>query len=64
MSGFGGPTFRGDIHGPWEQDRYGERWLNFDRAANELADKLAIPPSAAQAKLIKTQINLHMRSIS
>ena len=53
MSGFDGPTFRGDFHGPWEHDLYGERWFDFDRAANELADRLAIPPSAAQAQLRK-----------
>jgi hypothetical protein len=44
---------RGDFYGPWEHDLYGERWLEFDKAIVELADKLAIPPSAAEAKLHK-----------
>jgi hypothetical protein len=44
---------RGDIHGPWEHEFYGERWFDFDRAANELVDKLVIHPSAAQAQLRK-----------
>jgi hypothetical protein len=44
---------RGDIYGPWKWDLYGERWLKFDRAATELGDKLAISPSAAEAKLHK-----------
>jgi hypothetical protein len=46
-----GPAFRGDINGPWEWEFYGERWFQFDKAANELGDKLAIPPSAAETKL-------------
>jgi len=54
---------RGDIHGPWEQDLYGERWLNFDRAINELADKLAIPPSAAQAQLCKLCASGQIRTV-
>jgi hypothetical protein len=44
---------RGDWDGPFEQDYYGERWLEFKRAIVELADKLAIPPGAAEAKLHK-----------
>lgn len=47
------PSCRGDSYGPWEYDLYGERWFYFNRAADELGDKLAIPPSAAQAKLHK-----------
>jgi hypothetical protein len=54
---------RGDIHGPWECDLYGERWLDFDRAANELADKLAIPPSAAQAQLRKLCASGEIRAV-
>jgi len=54
---------RGDIHGPWEQDLYGERWFDFDRAANELADKLVIHPSAAQAQLRKLCASGEIRAI-
>ena len=63
MSGFGGPTFRGDIHGPWEHDFYGERWFDFDRAADELADKLVIHPSAAQAQLRKLCASGEVRAV-
>jgi hypothetical protein len=44
---------RGDNFEPYEWDFYGERWLYFNRAAIELGDKLAIPPSAAEAQLRK-----------
>jgi hypothetical protein len=50
---FIGQPCRGDLNGPWEWDFYGERWFYFDRAASELGDKLAIPPTAAEAKLHK-----------
>jgi hypothetical protein len=63
MSGFDGPTFRGDIHGPWEHEFYGERWLDFDRAVNELADKLVIHPSAAQAQLCKLCASGRIRAV-
>jgi DNA-binding MarR family transcriptional regulator len=44
---------RGDINGPWEHELYDETWFDFDHAAIELADKLGITPSAAQAQLDK-----------
>jgi hypothetical protein len=53
MTGWGGLSCRGDIDGPWEWVLYGEKWLKFDRAIIELGDKLAIPPSVAEAKLHK-----------
>jgi hypothetical protein len=58
-----GPTFRGDINGPWEWEFYGERWFRFDKAANELGDKLAIPPSAAEAKLRKLCASREIRTV-
>jgi hypothetical protein len=54
---------RGDIHGPWEQDLYGERWFDFDHAAIELGDKLAIPPGAAHVQLHKLCASGVIRSI-
>jgi hypothetical protein len=54
---------RGDIHGPWEADLYGERWFDFERAANELGDKLGISPSAAEAQLRKLCASGEIRAL-
>jgi hypothetical protein len=58
-----GRIMRGDEHGCWEHDKYGERWLIFDRATVELGDKLALPPSAAQAQLYKLCASGQVRAI-
>jgi hypothetical protein len=54
---------RGDHKGPWEHAFYSEKWLIFDRAILEFADKLAIPPSAAEAQLHKLCASGVIRSI-
>jgi hypothetical protein len=54
---------RGDIHGPWEHDLYGERWLEIDRAVIELADKFAISPNAAEAQLHKLCASGEIRAV-
>ena len=58
-----GLACRGDIHGPWEYDFYGELWLVFDRAIIELGDKLAVPPSTAQAQLHRLCASGEVRAI-
>jgi hypothetical protein len=50
-------------HEQWEWDFYGESWLSFERAIIELGDKLAIPPSAAQAQLHKLCASGQVRAI-
>jgi hypothetical protein len=54
---------RGDKYKPWEWEVDGELWLIFDRAVIELGDKLAIPPSAAQAQLHKLCAGGEVRAI-
>jgi hypothetical protein len=54
---------RGDVHGPWEHEHYGEIWLDLERAVIELADKLAIPPNAAQVQLRKLCASGEIRAI-